>query len=94
MEREATDDPMHRRLWHMNRACRCGARTRCGSLCRSPAVRGRRRCRMHGGAAGSGAPAGNRNALRHGGRSAEAVALRRLASTLAREARRLAGLVG
>jgi glucans biosynthesis protein len=49
---------------------------------------------MHGGAAGSGAPRSNRNALRHGGRSAEAVALRRLASGLAREARRLAAMVG
>jgi hypothetical protein len=49
---------------------------------------------MHGGAAGSGAPRGNANALRHGCRSAGAVALRRLASGLAREARRLAGLVG
>ena len=53
---------------------------------------------MHGGAAGSGAPEGNRNAWKHGGRTAEAVALRRLASGLAsglaREARRLAGLVG
>ena len=49
---------------------------------------------MHGGAAGSGAPVGNRNALRHGCRTAETVAMRRLASALAREARRLAGLVG
>jgi hypothetical protein len=38
----------------MNRACRCGARTRGGSPCRSPAVRERARCRMHGGAAGRG----------------------------------------
>ena len=49
---------------------------------------------MHGGTAGSGAPEGNRNALRHGCRTAEAVAMRRLVSGLAREARRLAGLVG
>jgi glucans biosynthesis protein len=49
---------------------------------------------MHGGAAGSGAPEGNRNVLKHGGRTAEAVALRRLASALTREARRLVGLVG
>jgi hypothetical protein len=34
-------------------------------------------------AAGSGAPAGNRNAWRHGGRSAEALTLRRLASAWA-----------
>jgi hypothetical protein len=48
---------------------------------------------MHGGAAGSGAPPGNLNAWRHGGRSAEAAAQRRLASALVREARRLTGLV-
>ena len=45
---------------------RCGARTRSGSPCRSPVVAGKKRCRMHGGAAGSGAPLGNRNALKHG----------------------------
>ena len=49
---------------------------------------------MHGGAAGSGAPRGNRNALRHGCRTAEAVARRRLASALAREARELVEAVG
>ena len=48
-------------------APRCGARarTRGGAPCRSPAVRGSRRCRMHGGK-GSGAPRGNRNAFKHG----------------------------
>jgi hypothetical protein len=45
---------------------RCGARTRRGTACRAPAVAGRRRCRMHGGAWGSGAPKGNANALKHG----------------------------
>lgn len=45
---------------------RCGARTRKGSPCQSPAVFGKKRCRMHGGAVGSGAPKGNRNALKHG----------------------------
>lgn len=93
MEEKATDDPMHLALWRMNRARRCGARTRSGSPCRSPAVRGKGRCRMRGGAAGSGAPPGNRNALRHGCRPAGAVATRRLAGELAREARRLVGLV-
>jgi hypothetical protein len=34
---------------------RCGAKTRSGKACRSPAVQGKKRCRMHGGAAGSGA---------------------------------------
>ena len=45
---------------------RCGARTRSGGSCRSPAVSGKMRCRMHGGAPGSGAPLGNKNALKHG----------------------------
>ena len=52
-------------------APRCGARTRTGSPCRSPAVRDRRRCRMHGGT-NRGAPKGNRNAWLHGDRSVEA----------------------
>ena len=45
---------------------RCGARTRSGALCNSPAVAEKKRCRMHGGAHGSGAPRGNQNALKHG----------------------------
>lgn len=45
---------------------RCGAKTRKGSACLSPAVSGKKRCRMHGGAARSGAPKGNQNALKHG----------------------------
>jgi glucans biosynthesis protein len=49
----------------------------CPALCQAPAVRGRARCRKHGGAPGSGAPVGNRNALRHGAYSAAAIARRR-----------------
>jgi hypothetical protein len=60
----------------MHRSPRCGARTRSGSPCRSPAVKGRRRCRMHGGAIGSGARPGNRNALRHGRYSRELLEFR------------------
>lgn len=45
---------------------RCGARTRKGTPCQAPAVAGKKRCRMHGGATGSGAPRGNRNAWKHG----------------------------
>jgi len=40
---------------------------------------------MHG--AAGGAPRGNRNALKHGGFTAEAIALKRQISTLARMAR-------
>src|SRR5262245_17624800 len=53
---------------------RCGARTRRGIPCRAPAVGGKRRCRMHGGAKGSGAPRGNKNAFKHGGFTKEALA--------------------
>lgn len=61
--------PMHK----AHQARRCLATTRAGSACQSPAVRGKRRCRMHGGAAGSGAKLGNRNAWKHGRRSAETI---------------------
>ena len=71
----------------MNQAPRCGARTRNGKPCQSPAVNGRRRCRMHGGAVGSGAPVGNKNALRHGWYTAEATARRRQLSDLIRQSR-------
>ncbi|WP_417597555.1 HGGxSTG domain-containing protein [Novosphingobium aquae] len=49
------------------------ARTRSGNPCQSPAIKGAKRCRMHGGK-GSGAPEGNRNAWKHGGRSWETAA--------------------
>jgi glucans biosynthesis protein len=42
---------------------------------------------MHGGAAGSGAPTGNKNALKHGRYGAEAIARRRQLSALIRMAR-------
>ncbi|WP_422110923.1 HGGxSTG domain-containing protein [Erythrobacter longus] len=55
----------------MAKAPRCLAKTRKGTACQSPAVKGSKRCRMHGGK-GSGAPKGNSNALMHGARSANA----------------------
>ena len=57
---------------------RCGAKTRSGKACMSPAVSGKSRCRMHGGAAGSGAPLGNKNALKHKRFTRQAYAERRL----------------
>src|SRR3981081_1321085 len=48
------------RLATLRRAPRCGALTRAGTACQSPAVRGRRRCRLHGGLS-PGAPKGSRN---------------------------------
>jgi len=68
---------------------RCGAKTRSGKPCRSPAVHGKRRCRMHGGAAGSGAPRGNKNAQKHGLYTREAIAQRRQLGELMRQSRKL-----
>jgi len=62
---------------------RCLARTRLGMECQSPAVKGKRRCRMHGGT-NPGAPKGNRNAWKHGGRSADAMAAARYLREIAR----------
>lgn len=55
----------------------------------SPAVNGRARCRMHGGAQGSGAPLGNKNALKHGLHTREAIATRRQLRELLKEATNL-----
>jgi hypothetical protein len=68
---------------------RCGAKTRCGGACRSPAVSGRQRCRMHGGAQGSGAPRTNRNARKHGLFTGEAIEERRRIQEVLGEARKL-----
>ena len=68
---------------------RCGAKTRRGTDCRSPAVRGKKRCRMHGGAQGSGAPKGNQNALKHGGYTKEARGHRARLRAYLREAKKL-----
>ena len=48
------------RLARLARAPRCGAKTRAGTPCQSPAIRGRTRCRLHGGRS-PGAPRGIKN---------------------------------
>jgi len=68
---------------------RCGAKTRSGKPCQSPAVSGKKRCRMHGGAPGSGAPQGNQNALKHGLYTREAMAERRQIRDLIRQSNKL-----
>jgi hypothetical protein len=73
----------------MSSSPRCGARTRSGKPCRSPAVQGKKRCRMHGGAPGSGAPRGNKNAVKHGLYTRKAIAQRRKVSDLMRQSRKL-----
>lgn len=44
----------------LRQATRCGAKTRRGSACECPAIRGRNRCRIHGGRS-PGAPKGRDN---------------------------------
>ena len=62
----------------LRQAPRCLARTRAGTPCQKAAATGKKRCRMHGGAKGSGAPRGERNgSYRHGLFTREAIAERR-----------------
>jgi len=95
-----TNNPMRqadieRRLANMAKAPRCGARTRIGRPCRQAAVRGRKRCRMHGGAKGSGGPAGRRNGnFKHGLWTAESMLLRKETRAKARDLRRFLKLFG
>jgi hypothetical protein len=78
-------DPMHpsNEPEPLRNAARCGAKTRAGKPCRSPSVAGKRRCRMHGGAAGSGGPKGARNG------TAETIASRQWLRQQTREVRAL-----
>lgn len=80
---------MGKRWAKVERRAECGARIRTGRSCRLPPVKGKSRCRMHGGAAGSGAPRGNKNALKHGRYTSDAIARRRYVRALVRESRRL-----
>jgi hypothetical protein len=95
-----TNDPMlqadiARRLANLAKARRCGARTRAGHPCRQAAVSGRARCRMHGGAKGSGGPRGDRNGnFKHGLWTRESVATRRSMRANVREIRALLQATG
>ena len=71
-------------------APRCTAKSkRTGQPCKAPAVRGWSVCRMHGARGGAKAGALHPN-WKHGGRSAEAVEIRKLVNALGRESRELA----
>jgi glucans biosynthesis protein len=73
MPEEANDPAEPRQL---REAPRCLAKTRRGTHCMSPAMPNGR-CRIHGGLS-PGPPKGNRNAWKHGLRSAEMILMRRL----------------
>lgn len=75
---KAADNPMNGARPLLTNAPLCQARNRAGKACRCPAVKGGKRCRLHGGAKGSGAPQGERNGMwKHGGYEQEAASLRR-----------------
>jgi hypothetical protein len=78
------DHDVRTRLGNLRRAPRCEARTRAGPPCKCPAMRGRRRCRLHGGL-NPGAPRGARNGnFTDGTWSAEAIEERRWLRSLVR----------
>jgi len=83
-------NPMQRRL-AMLESRRCGAKTRTGTPCRSPAMPNGR-CRMHGGKS-TGAPKGNKNAWKHGHYSKGAKSERALLKNLLTEAASLRKLL-
>ena len=79
---------MHNNLVYAWKAPRCFAQTRKKTPCQCPAIRRKRRCRMHGGHLPE-RPRGNQHAVKHGRYSARMVALKRQAR---QEQRRLQGL--
>jgi hypothetical protein len=85
---EIKGNPMQR-PYPMHLSPRCGAKTRSGSPCRSPAMPNSR-CRMHGGSS-PGAPNGPANGnYRHGRFTCEAIAERRQLSAWIRAMAQLA----
>lgn len=64
---------------------KCLAKTRKGTPCQSFAVNGKNRCRMHGGAEGSGGQEGNQNALKHGRYTYKARAFLKFARTFLKQ---------
>jgi hypothetical protein len=80
--------PMTTSADQLQKARQCGARTRSGKPCLSPATK-KERCRLHGGASGSGAPSGKQNGqYRHGERTKATIAERQMFSALLENAAR------
>jgi hypothetical protein len=77
-------NPMKEDETRLGRAPKCGARTRAGTPCQRLAIRGRRRCRLHGGLS-PGAPRGAKNGnFRDGDWTAEAIEERKWLRSLVR----------
>src|SRR5829696_5920130 len=87
-------NPSLRKLLPLLQAPRCGARNRAGKPCQSPKVRDKARCRLHGGAKGSGAPQGRSNgSYRHGLFTCEAIETRRQIRGLIAQSQGLTGAI-
>lgn len=70
-------------------AIRCGAKTRSSLPCKAPAMRFKKRCRMHGGSIGSGAPIGNQNAFKHGFSTIKSKSLQKQVNQLFKSCKKL-----
>ena len=80
--------------YSFNNAPRCGAKTRRGTACKSPAVNGKSRCRLHGCGRGSGAPKGNTYAVTHGFTTTEAKLFRKEVQKVIKASRALSQKLG
>lgn len=87
-----TTSRTEKKHYAFNNAPRCGAKTKSnnGNPCQCPAVKNKTRCRIHGGAKGSGAKRGNVNAVKHGETTAQIKAFRQDVRRLLQESRELA----
>jgi hypothetical protein len=86
-----TTSRTEKKVFAFESARRCGARTksRNGEPCLCPAIKGKTRCRVHGGAKGSGAKLLNQNALKHGGASSKVKLLKREIRTVIKIAKQM-----
>lgn len=80
-----TNDPMNP-VYRIGNPPRCGARNRQGAPCQAPAIRGKTRCRLHGGRSLAGREHPN---YKHGNYTKEAFIERSEVTRLIKEYRRL-----
>lgn len=83
-----------KKYYAFDNAPRCGARTKRNNAdpCRSPAVRSKNRCRMHGGSKNSGAQLKNKNAIKHGFTTSEIKDFRKEVKEIINQFKRLADI--
>ena len=78
-------NPMQRENYPFLNSPRCGVKTRKGTACKAPAVKNKKRCRMHGGSMGSGAPLDSKNAMKQGFHTKEVKSLKKAIRLLFKE---------